>query len=422
MRANRLLHTALACCAALSVAAQTAYDHNALGVAYYEAGQYDEAIVSFEKAYEAAPDNAVVRRNLCNARQGAANKLAKVADFAAAALHLEHAIGVDPENPSPLVQLGSYYLRLDMVYDAIFRLEEAVRLAPSDVTAHDLLGDAYNMDNDMTSALAQWNWVAEVQPGRKRIHEKIAAAQRQAAAESGFRPSASRHFEISYDPAIPARVVRQVRTILERAYVEIGRHFGVVNRPPAPVQVIIYDRKGFADATLVGNHVGGLYDGKIRIPLMDPEGRILDEQTLRERLYHEYTHVIVKFLTGTNTPWWLNEGLAETFSREIGPERAALIERVVAEKLLFPLADLEGNQLARLDGASLQLAYAQSHVVVHHLWNRFGQRRLADLMANLAEGMGAEDALYRNYKRTYDTLLEEAVSAFTQSRSRVGRK
>ena len=421
MRIHQILHTVLACCVAIAAAAQTAYDHNAEGVANYNAGRFDEAIMAFEKAYELAPDNAVVRLNLCNARQGAANKLAKGADFAGAAEHLELAIGIDPENPAPLLQLGSYYMRLDMVYDAIFRLEEAVQLAPTNVTGHDLLGDAYYMDNDKASALEQWHWVAEVQPGRKGIHDKIAKAARQATVESGFRPSGSRHFQISYDPAIPVRVVRQVRSILERAYVEIGRNFGGV-QPPPPVQVIIYDRKGFADATMVGTHVGALYDGKIRIPLMDLEGRILDQQTLKERLYHEYTHVVVKFLTGANTPWWLNEGLAETFSREIGPDRAALLDRAIEGGLLFPLAAIEGNQLATLDRAALQLAYAQSHATVQHLWDRFGQHRLADLMGNLAEGMSAEDALYQNYRRTYDTLQKEATRAFTQTRSRVVRK
>ena len=76
--------------------------------------------------------------------------------------------------------------------------------------------------------------MAEVQSGRKGIQDKIAKATRQAAVESGFRPSGSRHFQISYDPAIPARVVRQVRSILERAYVEVGRNFGGVQPPSLP--------------------------------------------------------------------------------------------------------------------------------------------------------------------------------------------
>jgi hypothetical protein len=201
-------------------------------------------------------------------------------------------------------------------------------------------------------------------------------------------------------------MLRRVLATLERAYVDVGRNFGNVF-PPSPVQVIAYSQRDFADATLVGNHVGGIYDGKIRIPLTDETGEFLTDETLQERLFHEYTHVVVRFLTGDNVPWWLNEGAAESFSRPITPDRAALLQRAIHEDILFPLAALDANQLNALDPASLQLAYAQAHATVYYLWSRFGQGRLADMMSALAAGKGTEDALFGSYNRTYDSLLKE---------------
>ncbi len=406
LRYTLVMTVAAALALPVAAVAQGAHEFNAEGVALYNAGRYNDAIRSFEKAYDLARDNTTVRRNLCNAHQAAANAVAKTADFARAAQHLELAIAIDAENASPLVQLASYYLRLDMVYEAIARLEEAIEIEPRNVTAHDLLGDAYYMDNDIQNARVQWEWVATQEPNRTGLQKKLEKAGREAAVEADYRPSGSRHFQLTFDPQMPGRMLRRVLTTLERAYVEVGRNFGNVF-PPSPVQVIAYNQQDFANATLVGNHVGGIYDGKIRIPLNDEKGALLDDATLEERLFHEYTHVVVRFLTGDNVPWWLNEGAAETFSKPMTPDRAALLQRAIAEDILFPLAAIDANQLNLLDPASLQLAYAQSHATVHYLWSRFGQGRLANMLSALAAGKSPEDALFESYNRTYDSLLKE---------------
>ena len=53
----------------------------AKGKAEMASGRYGMAIEAFRKAYELAPDNSTVRRNLCNAYQAQANELARSADF-----------------------------------------------------------------------------------------------------------------------------------------------------------------------------------------------------------------------------------------------------------------------------------------------------------------------------------------------------
>jgi len=403
-------------CFAAPARALSAAEYNAAGVEYYRAGRWQEAIANFERAYELAPDNAIVRRNLCNAHQAAANDLAKVADFAAAAKHLEIAISVAPENPSPLMQLGLYYLRLDMVEDAIFRLEETIELAPDNLDAHELLGDAYYKDNDLASARVQWQWVLEMQPHRPNLREKIEKALREEAVEENFRRSDSRHFTLSFPPGTPSRSLSEVLAHLERAYLETGQKFGRVF-PPSPIQVIVYNSEGFIDATQLGEHVGGLYDGKIRIPLVDMEGNVLDDHELKRRLYHEYTHVVVRFLAADNVPWWLNEGLAETFSRDFSRQRTTVLEQAYQNGILFSLADLEGSQLRRLDVAALRLAYCQSHATVHFLYSRHGSRALRAMMSSLAEGVESEQALKANYRYSYETLENEVIRSF----GRLGR-
>ena len=162
---------------------------NGRGVDLYNAGDYAKAAAAFEAAHALSPDNAVIRRNLCNVYQASANEFAKQADFASAVKQLEKAMAVQPKDVSPLLQLGNYYLRLDMIPEAIFRLEQAIQVEPYSVQAHELLGEAYYRDNDLPSARAQWAWVLQQQPQRDDLKTRFEKAEREEVAEVGFRPA-----------------------------------------------------------------------------------------------------------------------------------------------------------------------------------------------------------------------------------------
>jgi tetratricopeptide (TPR) repeat protein len=394
-----------------------AADLNARGVEAYNAKHWDEAGSCFEKAYDLAPDNATVRRNLCNTYQAQANELAKAADFAGGAEKLVHAISVDPENPSALAQLGSYYLRMDMVNDAVFRLEDSLELDPGNLDVQELLGDAYYRANDLPAALAQWDAVRERGPNRNGLREKIEKASREEGVEGRFTRSRSAHFEISYASGTSGGDLGAVLQTLERAYRDIGRQLGAVY-PPGPIAVIVYTADDFAKATLLGEHVGALYDGKIRVPIRDKAGQAMTAQELERRLNHEYTHVVVRFLVAGNVPWWLNEGLAETLSNSLSPSDMDLLRQANAAGALLPLASLETEQLKRLDPASLEVAYLQAHATVDFLWRRYGVRGLSPMLDGLAQDQDAETALTASYRQTYDTLQREVSASLGRSVSR----
>ncbi|MCX5769224.1 MAG: tetratricopeptide repeat protein [Candidatus Hydrogenedentes bacterium] len=386
---------------------------NSQGVDFYNAGDYPRAAAAFEAARAVSPDNAVILRNLCNVYQAYANEFAKQADFASAVKQLEKAIALQPKDVSPLIQLGNYYLRLDMIPEAVFRLEQAIQVDPYNVQAHELLGEAYYRDNDLPSARTQWAWVLEQQPQRNDLKTRFEKAEREEVVENGFRPAGSLHFQMSSTPEVAGNVLQTVLALLEMAYADVGRNLGGVY-PPGPIQVIVYNSKGFTDATQVRQNVGGLYDGKIRIPLLDSAGLVARDQELKETLYHEYTHVVVRFIAHSNAVWWMNEGLAETFSRPLTGSRLEMLQKAVANAALFPYAAMEESQLKKLDSDALWLAYTQSHATLLYLWERFGQAKLVELFNALAIGTKTEDALIQVYNRNYDHLYVE-VAQFIQN-------
>ncbi|MBX7258542.1 MAG: tetratricopeptide repeat protein [Candidatus Hydrogenedentes bacterium] len=389
-----------------AASATTAAEFNALGVDAYNAKQWDQAAKQFEQAYKLAPDNATVKRNLCNTYQAQANECAKNSDFASGVERLLLAVSADPENPSALAQLGAYYLRLDMVNDAVFRLEDSVELDPDNLDVQELLGDAYYRANDLAAALAQWELVRERDPNRRSLIDKLNKAYREEGVEGAYRKTRSAHFEISYAPNTSGGDLGKVLQTLERAYRDIGRKFGNVY-PPTPIQVVAYTAKDFSLSTQLDEHIGAVYDGKIRVPIRDEAGAPIPEAELWRRLFHEYTHVVVRYWGGDSVPWWLNEGLAETFSNRLSSAETNLLREASAANLLIPLSSLEEGQLKRLDADTLQIAYMQSHATVEYLWGRYGIRGIGPMLDSLTQGTPPEEALIGSYRLNYDRLQKE---------------
>ena len=89
-----------------------------------------------------------------------------------------------------------------------------------------------------------------------------------------------------------------VLRILEDAYGEVGRAFS--HYPDQEIQVILYSDQQFQEVTDAPGWSGGVYDGKIRMPI----GGIEKETPgLRRILYHEYTHAVVRDITKRCPTW-----------------------------------------------------------------------------------------------------------------------
>ncbi|MEX2015325.1 MAG: tetratricopeptide repeat protein [Candidatus Hydrogenedentales bacterium] len=395
------------------VLAQDATEPNQQGILAYQEQRWGDAVFAFEEAMRLAPENEVIRRNLANAYLAQANAFASNNDLQRAVDNLHLAINADPANVQPLIQMGAYYLQEGLVQEAIFRLEEAIEVAPGNVDAHFLLGEAYYKDNDATSALDQWEWVHTQDPERKGLSERIEVALRQESVELGYHERQSRNFAVTFEPGTDWQNVRLVMEILESARQRIGRHLDVW--PPAPVQVTLYRGTAFSETTQMGEHVGALYDGaKIRVPVTESNGEPVDAGELERRLVHEYVHVVVRHVAKENAPWWFNEGLAETLTRDLTAPEIMYLKEHQSSGALPLLADLRESQLDKLDVESLKLAYRHAHAAVQHLRDQFGIQGIARYLNELAAGVDPEEALRLVFRRNYDTL-DRALAHFIQS-------
>lgn len=183
------------------------------------------------------------------------------------------------------------------------------------------------------------------------------------------------NFKIRFSQTEHREIETIVSGILDDAYREIGNQINYY--PPGSVTVILYNEKNFFDITRSPSWAGGLYDGKIHVPIGGYTG---DEVLLKSILYHEYVHSLVHSLT-TKCPVWLNEGLAEYFSR---------IDRdTIGQKI--PLKYLSAAfRSSKIE--IIYVAYLQSFSVVYDMVNRYGMYRLKDLLFAMKDGTSFEKA------------------------------
>ena len=177
----------------------------------------------------------------------------------------------------------------------------------------------------------------------------------------------------------------------------------------------MYVADDFARATALGPHVAAIYDGAIRLPVSDRAGGLIAPEELHRLLYHEYTHVVVRYLCREKAPWWLNEGLAETFSDELSPADVDFLRQAFDNNELIPFADIQESQVRMASEYELRLAYRQAHAAVQYLWRRYGPQGLVPMVEALAQGIPPEEALMQSYKLNYNQLLTDVVGSVVRN-------
>ncbi len=408
-----LLHRGLPllCLLILSTAhAQPAKGFNDLGTVYFQEGRYADALERFKQALKLAPEVPAIRRNMALCHQALANEAMEKDDLAQAMVHLDRAIELDPRFPAPHAQAGAYLFTAERLEEARPYLEQALKLDNEQLDARAMLGEIFYRANDHAKAETHWKIVLEAKPDWPGLAQRLEKLRREAHIEGDFKRYPSAHFEISFGEVLSEATLSRVFYILETAYQEIGTELGGIF-PSETVEVVLYDGTQFADATQSDPHVGALFDGKIRAPITNKEGRFLQNATLKSRLRHEYVHVVLRHRLGSKVPWWFNEGLAETLSRKMDQSRLRLVRSAYRGNETFPFADLENNPRGQYSPQQVSLAYAQSHVAVAQLWKE-GESKFPALLEAFEKSPRYEDALKSVLNTDYATLekLTEAAS------------
>ena len=288
-----------------------------------------------------------------------------------------------PRDPSLRIAAGLAAAMLGRLADARTWAEGALALDPREPEAYLLLAQVYYREGEVAKALDTCRRGLKQVPGDKDLQAQLETWSREATTEERFHRSEGAHFSVLFEGPADDALARRAVEILERAYWDVGS--ALMTYPARPIQVVLYTRDQFRDITRGPAWGGGVYDGRIKIPMRGA----LDHATELERiLKHEYVHAVVATLAGPTLPAWVDEGLATVFEPDGLTWSRQYLERTT-ERL--PLASLSRG-FGGLSSEKATLAYALSAVSVKRMMDLRGAPSVVDLLKAVGGGTPFESA------------------------------
>jgi tetratricopeptide (TPR) repeat protein len=331
----------------------------------------------------------------------------KAGDYRAARDSFEQALRYNDSLFDGHLGLGIALFQLHDDRESERELSRAVELNPNEPTGYQFLGELYYRKDDLETAASYWEKAVQLNPSATSLRARLERIKREHRTEKDFNRDVTSHFLTKYEGREKIEAGRIVLRILEDAYGTVGRALSYY--PDHEIQVILYSGQQFQEVTDAPGWSGGLYDGKIRIPI----GGIEQESPgLRNLLFHEYTHAVVRSIT-PRCPTWLNEGLAQYFEgREIGPNQQEILKRLARAGRLPSLVNLEGSFMG-LNHEQAMYAYLFSLSSVRYMIDSFGMYRVKAVLDEFGTGADTGKAVsngialpYEDFERGWKQSLE----------------
>jgi tetratricopeptide (TPR) repeat protein len=379
---------------------------NAEAVSLNAAGDFAAASERLRAALEKEPDRQVLRDNLkIVMRNWAVEELNQGRPSAAVEIARE-GLGIE-EDAGLLAVSGVAYSRLGEWKTARDELERSMELGKPEPAALVALGTTYRQLGNLEAAVEMLQRAREAGAGGADFEASLAKLERELDAEWDFDELNSAHFHIGFEGGQDESAARVVLAQLEEAYFFVGNKLGYF--PSQHTQVVLYSGEEFHDITQAPGWTGGIYDGRIKLPI----GGLREKTPLLERtLRHEFAHVLVTLLTRNHVPVWLSEGVAIWAEEDEDGERSAWALQTIAGRRLRNLADLE-QPFMRLPEGEVGLAYAQSYLAVRSILDAHGSESLRRILGALGDGASIDGAFESVLAIHFGRFESDLVRALT---------
>jgi tetratricopeptide (TPR) repeat protein len=380
--------------------------HNNRGLALGKDEKWDESLYHLRRASQLTPADRTVRKNLAVILHNRAVKTMDSEGFPAAerqilaALDTARGLGEDVEKPitesyaDMLTREGINNAEKGWTDAAATRLRRALELKPDSVVAWVRLGEIHYARHELAEAADCYRNAVAILP-REDLQERLGRIERELQVAGEFTTSEVGRFLISFQGDENESLARDVRTILRRAYRDVGRIFH--EYPKTEIAVVIYNSGQFRHVTRLHGWAGAVYDGKIRLRVDSAEKR--DRETmlsrLKDQVYHEYTHALIHTIVGgVHVPVWLHEGLAQYAEdqKKPGREETAELGALLVHGSLPSMDRLSEPFAGMADSRQASMAYLQSKSFVRYLIDHHGLTRIRRFLDLLADGKTVDAA------------------------------
>ncbi|MDD3148239.1 MAG: tetratricopeptide repeat protein [Candidatus Riflebacteria bacterium] len=352
--------------------ANLACARNNLGVTLAGQKNFNEAVRQFEAAKAQKPEDISIRLNLLSTLVSSKNA-------AAVEREARELMNLRPKDPELAMKVAAAFQKTENPGAAIAVLQETSERVQDSANLHAMLGRLLYRNGDLAESEFHLRRSSEINPNdpdNLRFLEKI---EREALIEKDLQTFTSIHFSLSCPGSYPADWAEDMLEQLEEACSEVGEQLNFF--PSQRSQVLIMQTDDFRRVHDLPDWAGGLYDGRIRLPV---PGSTMRPEALRGAVMHEYTHHVIYLLSSGNCPIWLNEGLAQLF--EAGYDRLPVLSELVADTSISSLANLDTQFKSNPDRQQAVALYRSALAATAKLVSEYGWRRVAELIANMATG------------------------------------
>lgn len=386
---------------------------NRQGVNQMKHGNTDQAIASFEKACRLNPFNDVAISNLACAHNNVGVKLVKKHNFVKAIEHFKIAIDQKPEDISVRLNLLSVYVTLKKYAQATEEAEIICKLRPSDTKTLLKVANAYqklendcaaqtiyerlidNNDNNYQAHLALGKLLYktgnlseakyhlkvsnELKP-TNNTSEMLKRIEREININDSSNKFQSVHFSLFCPDDFSDDKASEILDILEAAFTEVGNKLNFF--PSQRAQVIVFNTADFKKIHDLPNWAGGLYDGKIRLPI--PTNNI-SVKKLKGAFFHEYTHHVVYLLSSGNCPIWLNEGLAQISEFDDFDLDKKVNTKALDSQNFKSINDIDVVFSAIKSKKKAKAFYKEAYLTTRKLIKEFGWNAMHEILVKMSE-------------------------------------
>ena len=290
-------------------------------------------------------------------------------------------------------------------------LNDSLELEPRNALALELLGEIANLQQDFEKAEYYYKRSYLVSPSA-RLRQKIEKIQSEHQVEKNLDTYDAEHFIIKYRRGEKGYEGYWLKNLLRDTYSLLSKDFGTYFNHK--ITVLFYPGREFHDVTGQAGWVGGLYDGKIRLPAYRQGFK---ETDLRATAMHEMTHAFVAAISGMRAPAWIHEGLAQYQQNKIQPVDITVFRAAVRAKSLMPMDRIlsETLQMDKMDPLEVALFYQEVFMLVRYMIDRYQMYRVKEILVKFKEGKQAEQAIEEVLGISTGQLEKEWLAALPRS-------
>ena len=380
---------------------------SAASESHEEPTDWPAAIAELTQAVGEHPGHAAARQQLAVAYNNYGVSLGDRGQWALAIQQLQQAMALDSANQQFRENLTKVFFnqaqdayQRHQVLEAVSALDQAITLTPNFPQGYALRGEIEYNRQKLKEAKAAWQRALALDPTQTALAERLRQVTQELPVESKFERLSQASFDLRYEEVIEHPVGFDVQETLLEARRLVGTDFACW--PRHKLVVLIYSAESFhALRQETPDWVGGQFDGKIRVPMPSSQ---LNQATVKQILFHEYTHALVYDLTKGQCPTWMNEGLAEYEGRTQQAGSVARLARAYDTQRWIPWTELSAHISTSLPAEEVALAYEESYSIVAYLVKRYGFWRIRRILKAIAEGRSWDAALGEETRLTLDRL------------------